>query len=157
MRYKIATLAALAVAAAAAPAQAEELRLEARGGVLFNGGSEEATVGGAIGFDGEGAGPVFLGAELSVDKILQDGTDLVVGASGRIGYAMNETAKIYATGGWASSPCDRFCSDSWTAGAGTQFALGGNLYAKAEYRHFFPTDGAFSEADAVVVGLGVQF
>ena len=157
MRYKIATLFALAAAALTAPAQAEELRVEARGGVVFSGGSEEATIGGAIGFDGEAAGPVFIGAELSLDQILQDGTDLVVGASARVGVAATEAVKVYATGGWASSPCDVFCSDAWTAGAGAQLALGGNLYAKAEYRHFFPTKGAFNEPDAVVVGLGVQF
>ncbi|MEO5705514.1 MAG: outer membrane beta-barrel protein [Alteraurantiacibacter sp.] len=156
MRLKIATLAAVAAIAIAAPAQAEELRLEARGGMFFQGGSEEATAGGAIGFDGELAPGVFGGVELSADKILQGGTDVVFGFSGRVGTNVGEATKLYATGGYVTAPCDTFCATAWSLGAGAQQSLGGPLYAKAEYRHFFSSNG-FADGDTVLVGLGVQF
>ncbi len=156
MRFKFAALAAAAAIATAAPAHAEEFRVEARGGMFWQGGSEEATAGAAIGFDGDLAEGIFAGVELSGDKILQGGTDLVWGISGRLGVNASEATKVYATGGWASSPCDAFCTSAWSLGGGVQHALGQNLYAKAEYRHFF-ADNGFADGDAVLVGVGARF
>lgn len=157
MRNTIALAAVAALATIAVPAHAEqEIRVEARGGVFFQGGSEEATAGGAIGIDGDLASGVFAGFEISGDKILQGGTDVAWGASARLGVNASEATKVYAAGGWVSSPCDVFCSSSWSLGAGAQHALGERLYAKAEYRHFF-AEGGFADGDAVLVGLGTRF
>lgn len=153
MRFKIATIAALAAVAVAAPAQANEARAELRGGMFFGNGSEEASAGVAAGYDWSLSDTVIFGLEASADKVL-DGSfdDVSFGVSGRVGTNVGP-ALLYAIGGYQTEPCDA-CGDAWSGGAGAQFSVSENAYLKAEYRHFF-TDGGRPDFDAVLIGVGI--
>lgn len=140
--------------AIAAPAQANEARVEARGGVWWGYGQSEATAGVAAGYDFDLGDSAFVGLEASGDKILTDGTKVAFGAAARAGFKAGEATKIFANGGYTTEVCDG-CDDTWHLGAGVQHKLGGNFYIKAEYRHFFVEN--FEDADAVVGGVGVTF
>jgi hypothetical protein len=147
-------LVSLAAMASATPALANEARVEARGGVIWGDGDEEGILGVAAGYDFDLGSNAFVGAEVSADKILTDGTKLSFGLGARAGVKVSEAGKLYAAGGWQSEPCD-LCDDLWTLGAGYQHNFGGQLYGKVEYRHFFADNS--SDADAVVAGVGVRF
>lgn len=149
-------LVSLAVSLAlATPALANEARIEGRGGVIWDGGDEEAIAGVAAGYDFDLASNAFVGAEVSADKILTGGNKVSFGVGARAGLKTSEAGKLYAVGSYQTEPCDT-CEDSWTLGAGYQHAFGSNLYGKVEYRHFF-VDNGFSDPDAVTAGLGLRF
>jgi len=148
-------LSLLASLAVASPALANEGRVEARGGVVWDNGDSEAIAGVAAGYDWDLGGNTFAGLEVSADKILEDNTRFSLGAGGRIGVKTSEAGKLYAAASYQTKPC-KFCEDSISAGAGYQHSFGGNLYGKVEYRHFFVSNG-FSDYDAVAAGLGVKF
>jgi outer membrane immunogenic protein len=152
MRLVLISLAASLVAAT--PALANEARVEARGGVIWGGGDSEAIAGVAAGYDYDLGDTAFVGAEVTADKILTDGTKVTFGFNGRVGAKIAEAGKLYAVGGYNTESCD-LCDGTWTAGAGYQHSFG-KLYGKVEYRHFFVKNG-FSDADAVVAGLGMKF
>lgn len=152
MRLVLLSLAASLVAAT--PALANEIRVEARGGVVFDSSNSEAIAGVAAGYDYDLGDTAFAGAEVTADKILTSGTKVSFGFNGRLGAKVAESGKLYATGGYNTESCD-FCDGTWTAGAGYQHSFG-KFYGKAEYRHFF-VDSGFSDYDAVAVGLGVKF
>ena len=143
----------MASLALASPALANEARVEARGGIIWDNGDEEGIAGVAAGYDFD-LGNTFVGAEVSADKILTDNTRVSFGFGGRAGVKTSEAGKLYAAGSYQTKPCST-CEDSWTLGAGYQHGFGGNLYGKVEYRHYF-VDG-FSDPDAVTAGLGVRF
>lgn len=138
----------------AAPAQANEARVEARGGVIWGVGDSEAIAGVAVGYDFDLGSSAFAGVEASGDKVLIDGTKVAFGASGRLGFKAGEATKVYATGGYTTEFADGV-EGTWHAGAGVQQKLGNAFYIKAEYRHFFVEN--FDDADAVVGGVGVTF
>jgi outer membrane immunogenic protein len=140
--------------AIASPALANEARVEARGGVVFGSGDEEAIAGIAAGYDYDLGSKAFVGAEVSADKVLEGGTRVTFGLGGRAGVKLAEAGKLYVAGSWQSKPCS-FCDDFWSAGAGYQHNFGTNLYGKVEYRHFI-VDNA-NDPDAVLVGLGARF
>lgn len=144
----------LASLAVASPALANESRVEARGGVIWNNGQEEAIAGVAAGYDVDLLPNAFIGAEVSADKILTSNTRIAVGVGARVGARLGEAGKLYGTGGWTSKNC-RACDDSIHLGAGYQHNFGTNLYGKVEYRHYF-FDNA-SDPDAVMVGVGMRF
>ncbi len=152
---RIVALSLLASLAAASPALANEGRVEARGGIIWDQGQEEAIAGVAAGYDWDLGGALFVGAEVSADKILVDNTRVAFGFGGRIGTVVSEAGKLYAASSYHTKNC-RFCEDSVSLGAGYQHSFGGNLYGKVEYRHFFVGNGV-SDPDAVVVGLGTKF
>lgn len=141
--------------ALASPALANEGRVEARGGVIWDQGEEEAIAGVAAGYDYDVGTSTFAGPEISADKILTDNTRVSFGVGGRAGVKLSEAGKLYAVGSYQTKDC-RSCEHSWTAGAGYQQSFGTNLYGKVEYRHHFVGSG-FSDPDAVTAGLGVKF
>ena len=153
MRKVLLSLAASMVLAT--PALANEARVEARGGVIWDQGDTKGIAGVAAGYDFDMGSRAFVGAEVSADKILTDGTKVSFGFGGRAGVKTSEAGKLYAVGSYQTEPCDG-CEDSWTLGAGYQHSFGGNLYGKVEYRHFFVNHGV-SDPDAVTAGLGVKF
>ena len=158
MRNGLLSAAAVALAATtfvAAPAMANEARVEARGGVIWNGSDSEAIAGVAAGYDVDLGEKTFVGVEVSGDKILTDHTRVSFGASARAGAKLGEAGKLYAVGGYATKPC-RFCEDSFNLGAGYQHNFGQNFYGKVEYRHNFIGDGV-KDNDVAGVGLGVRF
>lgn len=147
-------LAAAASLVAATPALANEARVEARGGIVWSQGDSEAIAGIAAGYDYDLGSAAFVGAEVSADKILTDGTRVTFGFNGRGGAKLGENGKLYVVGGYNTKNCE-FCDGTWTLGGGYQHSFG-NLYGKVEYRHFFVKDGA-PDFDAVAVGLGTKF
>lgn len=156
MKFKSVALAAAAAAiAVSVPASANEGRIEARGGVVWDSGDEEAVAGVAAGYDWDLGTGAFAGVELTADKVLTSNTRISVGANGRIGAKLESGAKFYAIGGYQTKPC-QFCEEAWTGGAGAEFPFGEKLYGKVEYRHFF-TGGGLSDYDAALAGLGVRF
>lgn len=153
MRAILFSLAALA--ATATPTLANEARVEARGGVVWDNSNSEGTAGIAAGYDFDLGGRTFAGVEVSGDKLLTSNTRISAGAGLRAGVKMNEDGKLYAIGSYQTKPC-RGCDEYWTAGAGYQHGLMNSVYAKVEYRHLFVGNG-FSDADTMMAGLGVKF
>ena len=150
-RYKmIGGAAALAIAFSSAPAFANEGRIEARGGVISVLDDEEATVGVAAGYDFDLGDTLFVGGEVSADKVLVEDSDIYVGFTGRVGARIAEATRIFVAGGYTVGEGE----DTEHLGAGVQHAISDRIYLKAEYRHFF---GDFADADSGVVGLGVRF
>jgi len=153
MRLVLFALAAATLAAT--PAMANEGRIEARGGVIWNGSDSEAIAGVAAGYDFDMGDKSFVGLEVSGDKILEDNTRVSFGASARAGVKTGASGKLYAVGGYATKPC-KFCEDSVNLGAGYQHNFGQNFYGKVEYRHNFVGNGA-TDTDVAGVGLGMRF
>lgn len=153
MRKTAITLGMLA-AAVAAPAQANEsggeVRVEARGGIAWDNGDSEAIAGVAAGYDFDLGETVFAGVEVSGDKILADGANVVLGTTARLGIKVGDDGKLFVTGGYSFGEGE----DVPHAGAGYQHAIGENVYLKAEYRHFFSD---FSDVDTVAAGVGFKF
>lgn len=146
---KYALLFAVAGVAMAAPAQANEGRVEARGGIAWAAGTEEAIAGVAAGYDWDLGETGFVGVEGSADKILVDGADVVFGATVRGGFKAGANGKVYAAGGYSFGEGDAF-----HLGGGYQHKVGQNVYLKAEYRHFFDD---FLDVDTAAVGVGFAF
>lgn len=152
---RLVILSASAALLATTPALANEGRVEARGGVIWSTGDEEAIAGVAAGYDFDLGTTAFVGGEVSADKILTDDTKVAFGFTGRLGAKLGEKGKFYGLGGYSTEPCD-LCEDSWAAGVGYEHGFGQNLYGKVEYRHYF-VDNGIPDADAVAVGLGMKF
>ncbi|MCX7864660.1 MAG: hypothetical protein N2423_06480 [Novosphingobium sp.] len=151
-----AVLLSLAAAAAlATPAMANEARVEARGGVIWDNGDSEGQLGVAAGYDWDLGDSAFAGLEVSGDKILESNTRVSFGFGGRLGLKTSADGKLYGAVAYQTKPC-RLCEESVSAGVGYQHNLGSKLYGKVEYRHFFVGDG-ISDPDAVTVGLGLRF
>jgi outer membrane immunogenic protein len=151
-------LVALSIAAAlvsASPAVANEARVEARGGVLWDGTDSEDVWGIAAGYDWDLGSSTFAGLEVSGDKIGASGTKVSFGATGRLGTKVGTATKLYVDGGYTSEPCD-LCDDAVHLGAGVEQGLGGNFYGKLGYRHFFVGNGN-TDYNSVVAGVGLRF
>lgn len=142
-----------ALAAVASPAMADESRLEARGGIIWNGDGSDAVAGVAVGHDFDFGTNAFVGPEISADKILADNTRVSFGFGGRMGIKTSEASKLYGAASYNTKNF-RYGDESWTLGAGYQQNFGGNLYGKVEYRHHFVD---YRDHDTAVVGLGVRF
>lgn len=151
---KVIAFSAAALLVSAAPAMANEVRVEARGGVIWD-GSTEAIAGVAVGYDFDLGSSAFAGLEASGDKILVDGSRVSFGFGGRLGAKLGEAGKLYAAAAYQTKPCG-LCEDSLSVGGGYQHAFGDKFYGKVEYRHFF-VDSGVSDPDAVIAGLGVKF
>lgn len=148
-------IALAASVAVASPALANEGRIEARGGVYWDGTSTEDAYGVAAGYDFDLGQSAFAGVEVSGDKIATTGTKVAFGATGRLGTRMGEAGKLYVAGGYTSEPCD-LCEDATHLGAGFEAGFANAMYGKIEYRHYF-VNGGFSDSDAVMVGIGTKF
>ncbi|MAY20277.1 MAG: hypothetical protein CL955_06630 [Erythrobacteraceae bacterium] len=151
---KIAIAIAAAATAFATPAFAQdadgEVRVEARGGIVWAGGSEEAVAGVAAGYDFDLSDTLFLGVEGSADKVLVDGADVVWGVGGRLGTNIGERGKLFASGGYAFGEGE----DVPYLGAGYNHGISDSVYLTAEYRHFFSD---FIDVNAVTLGVGAKF
>lgn len=140
---------------AATPALANEVRVEARGGVYWTPGATEATAGVAAGYDFDLGPGAFAGAEISGDKILASGTRVAVGFTGRLGAKLSPNDRLFAAAGYTTKPC-ALCDGAANVGAGYERSFGSNLYGKVEYRHYLTPNGA-PDSNAVSAGLGVRF
>lgn len=139
----------------ASPALANEARVEARGGVYWTPGDTAATAGVAAGYDFDLGSSTFAGAEVSGDKIIESGTKVAFGFTGRVGLKTAPGDKLFAAAGYTTKPCD-LCQTAINAGGGYEHGFGNKLYGKVEYRHFFTNNGA-PDSNAISAGLGVKF
>lgn len=150
---KFAVAAALLSAVVATPALAAdggEARVEVRGGYVTGSGLDDATIGGAAGYDFDLGTSTFVGAEVAGDKVLKNGFDVQFSAGGRVGTKVGEKGKLFAAGGYTFSDID----DPY-AGVGYEHKILPNAYLKGEYRHQFI--GGFRDFDSFVVGVGLNF
>lgn len=151
---------------------------------LNNGSRDGVIYGGQIGYDVQ-AGSAILGFEGEVtgsttkdtatgvlvagDRLRASaGRDLYVG--GRVGFLATPGAMVYVKGGYTNARFDtHYVSsvsdirdhdtvDGWRVGAGTEVKLGGNVYAKAEYRYSkYDSDGIDANRHQIVGGVGIRF
>ena len=153
MKFQVALLAAVAAIATAAPAAANEGRIEARAGMSFGSNQSEEFIGGvAAGYDFDLDEGIFFGLEASADKLFVDDSGVVLGATARLGIRSGDN-RYFVNGGYTDLTCD-FCGDAAHAGAGAEIGLTDTVYGKIEYRHFF-LDG--TDSNVVAVGAGVRF
>lgn len=152
---KILVPCAAIMAALATPALANEGRIEAHTGVVWDGSDNDATAGVTVGYDWDMGGSGFVGLETSADKILASNQRVSWGVGGRAGVKMAEAGKLYAVASYQTKPC-RYCEDSVSVGAGYQHNFGDKLYGKVEYRHYL-VDNGVPDYDGAVVGLGMRF
>ena len=144
-------IAAAAVSAfTASPAFANEGRVEARGGIAFGGGAEEAFAGIGAGYDFDLGESAFAGIDLGVDKVLADGTEVLFSVGARVGAKVGEKGKAYVLGGIGF--VDGF--EDGYVGAGYQQKLTEKIYGKVEYRRIL-TEG--TDVNFAGVGVGVAF
>lgn len=150
---KFAAVAALAVATIATPAAAQgEVRAEARGGIVWAEGDSEATLGAALGYDFDLGETAFAGVEVSGDKILAEGADMVFGTTARLGVKTGDAGKLYGALGYTFEN-DAFY-DSVVLGAGYEHKLSDSIYVGGNYRHFFSD---FIDYDAAYLSVGATF
>ncbi|MDE2560947.1 MAG: hypothetical protein KGL48_01755 [Sphingomonadales bacterium] len=154
MRLILASLAAAAsVAAAATPALANDARVEVRTGLGWTDGlPSKATAGGALGYD-MGMGPVVVGVEQSIDKVLASGSKARWGSSVRAGAKVTPGTLVYATAGYNYGVGPN--ATDIGGGVEHQFSMS-PLYGKIEYKHFFNEDGA-RDSNAALFGVGLRF
>lgn len=144
--FAIAAIAALMTV----PAQANEARVEARGGIAWAGGDSEAFAGVGAGYDFDMGQSAFIGVDAGADKVLVDGAEVLWSVGGRIGAKLGDKTKAYALGGVG------FCcgeQDAY-AGVGLQHNLGQSAYIKAEYRNVFTPGDNLNFGG---VGIGFRF
>ena len=143
--------------ALATPALADESRVEVNTSGNFYGGDYQQSIGLAAGHDFTIAPMIFAGPEVSINKLLASDTLTSVGISGRAGANLGPAGKIYAVGGWASTPYHGGNPD-WDFGAGYSHSLLLGTYGKIEYRHYTSSaNGATPSRDAVTLGFGAHF
>ncbi len=150
---KFAILAAAAAAVVATPALAQtagEGRVEARGGIAWAAGNEEAFAGVAAGYDFDLGEQAFVGVEASADKVLAGGAEVLWSIGGRLGAKVGPQGKLYANGGYGWTKG----ADAAYIGAGYQHKFGTNVYGKLEYRRTLNTG---PDVNFAGVGLGYAF
>lgn len=155
MRIALVSLAAVAAVAAATPALANEARVEARTGIIWDGSDSEAVAGVAVGYDYDLGSKFFVGVEGSADKVLTSDTRVSWGVGGRAGFKVTPTTKLYANSTWQSK-FSKYGNSAVAVGGGVEQALDNRFYAKAEYKHLLVGDNT-PDADVGLVGVGVKF
>lgn len=137
---KIMIAAAIASAAFAAPAMANEnftgARVEVTAGVddaINNRDITDVTYGATVGVDFPVGDKFTAGVEANVDNVF-DRRD--VGASVRLGYVATPTVLLYGKAGYANYK-DSFSRelDGLRAGAGVEVKVSKNTFVGAEYRY----------------------
>lgn len=151
-------------------------------GTSFDGNQNGGRVGVFAGYQYQFTNGVVLGAEGDVSRTWNDktytgfgdkvGTDWSGSARARVGYGFDRLL-VYATGGWAVTrghvDVPGFATEhknfnGFTVGAGADYALTDNIFARAEYRfNDFKSAEIASGADAKLkehvlnIGLGMKF
>ncbi|MGH6745397.1 outer membrane protein with beta-barrel domain [Novosphingobium sp. PhB57] len=155
MRIALVSLAAVAAVAAASPAFANEARVEARTGVIWDGSDSDAVAGVAAGYDYDLGEKFFVGVEGSADKVLTDNTRVSWGVGGRAGVKVTPSTKLYAASTWQSK-FTKYGNSAVGVGGGLQQDLNDKFYGKVEYKHLLVGDNT-PDADVGLVGVGMKF
>lgn len=145
----LATGAALAVATIAAPALADETRVEVRGGIVWCCGISDETIGLALGHDFDIGTSTFIGVEAVADTNF-DFVDPTIGVNARIGGKLGESGKLFGVAGYAYETT--FDLDDFVLGAGYQHNLGSNALISFQYLRYMDTD-----INRAAVGVGYRF
>ena len=153
--FKPVLLSALLIALPAAPALAEEAaggpRAQLRGGVAWSDGHTDPVLGIATGYDFGLGDHVFLGGEVSGEKILAEDTYVELALTGRLGTSVSGKGSVFLAGGYTFT----HHGDGPHLGLGYEHHLGhGGTYVATEYRHVFVDH---HEANAVTIGIGTFF
>jgi opacity protein-like surface antigen len=146
---RIAFAAAVAVAAIATPAHANETRVEARGGIVWDGTFSDDTLGIAVGHDFDLNEQVFFGIEGVADSNISF-DDPVLGVNARLGTTVKENTKIFVLGGYAHST--DIDEDDFIVGAGFQHNFGERSLLSVQYQRAIDL-----ELNRVIIGFGVRF
>lgn len=154
MRFALVSLAAAAVAAVATPAMANEARIGANAGVIWDGHDSDAVAGIDAGYDYDLGHKLFVGVEGSAEKVLTYNQRVSWGVGGRIGMHVLPDTKLYAVADWRSKNC-RYCNSAVGVGGGVQQNFG-KYYGKVEYQHLLVGDNT-PDADLGLVGVGLRF
>jgi len=116
--------------------------------------------------------------DVPISARIETGRDLYVG--GRVGFVASPNALVYAKGGYTNTSLEAQVSnatssqeldtdvDGWRLGAGVEYLLGTNAFAKVEYRYSnyntldFSDDGDIEtdidlDRHQVVAGVGFRF
>ena len=146
---------ALLAAIPAAPALAGETaggpRAELRGGVAWTADETDPVLGIAAGYDFDLGDTVFVGGEVSGEKILAEDTYVELALTGRLGTKVTERGSVFVNGGYTFT----HHGDGPHVGVGYEHHIGhGGTYIAAEYRHVFVDH---HEANAVTIGIGTFF
>ncbi len=139
-------------AGVSAPAYAGEIRAEVHGGYTSILSFSEAVIGGAVGYDHDLGGDAFIGAEVSVDKVLDFAPlpEAIISLTARGGFKVTDNTKLYANGGYSFGN-----GGSFHAGMGVQQAVSDKVYLKLEHRRNFTKFGF--DFDSTIIGVGVKF
>jgi outer membrane immunogenic protein len=160
---KLFTIAALAAALVTTPALSRTnenftgVRAEVTAGVNDVTNSpdvNDVVYGAAIGVDVPVSDRFTFGVEANTSNVFED--ERQIGASMRIGYALNKQFLGYVKGGY-NNYNNVFSQklDGATAGAGVEFSISDNSYVKAEYNY---TDfQANTGSHAALIGVGLRF
>lgn len=175
---KTAILAAVAAASVAVPAYAQEAgsfagpHAEVLAGYdsldtnSVAGTPDGFLYGLGLGYDFQ-AGSIVYGVEAEVSDSTTERTvagvklesDRDLYAGGRLGYAMGDTALLYAKVGYTNARIDvdgdGSNGDGIRAGAGLDYKLGGNLFLRGEYR--YSNYEADIERHQILGGVGIRF
>jgi outer membrane immunogenic protein len=145
-------ISAALVLGVSAPAMANEARVEVRGGYTSILSFSEGIIGAAAGYDYDLGSAAFIGAEASVDKVLNFAPlpEAAIGLTVRGGFKVADKTKLYANGGYSFGN-----GGSWHAGMGVQHKINNNIYAKLEHRRNFTSFGL--DFDSTVIGFGITF
>lgn len=150
------TLAVALASAFASPALAGG-RVELRGGALNDEGVSGGLAGIAAGYDFDLPGPVFVGAELSLDANLEaagnGNADVLIGLSARVGAKVGPGGRLYVNAGQTFRSIE---NAPYHLGGGYQQAIGPLFYVKGEYRHYFEKN-LYTGGDSFVAGFGLKF
>ena len=155
MRTAIFAALSAATMICSAPAAANGLRAELRGGVAWVDGTATVpgdtseTVGVALGYDMDLSEGLFIGAEAVADTDF-DLSDPVLGLNARFGTQLTGGTKVFVTGGWAHETT--FDTDDALVGGGLEVPFSDRAFVSLQYQHYLDT-----EANRVTVGAGLKF
>lgn len=154
---KLIALAALATAAFASPAMANDFsgpRIEVTVGADdVTGGVDptDVTYGGVLGYDLQ-FGKVVLGVEATAANVF-DRADL--GAAARLGYTLNKNVLAYTRVGYTNLDLGAQSVDGLAVGGGLEVKLAGPVFTKVEYR-YTDFEGGLGRHGGLV-GFGLRF
>ena len=132
---------------APAAAFAEDgVRLEARGGVAWNGAAEER-IGVGVGYDYSFGGG-FVGITQAIDTNAKFNFSEISTAL-RLGANVGEKDKAFAIGGFAMHNWE---NQEFLAGAGYEHSLGARTYVSVQYNRLMKSD-----VNRILMSVGTRF
>lgn len=151
----VASLVALSLSAPAAAADFTGARIGVNLGFADDdfAGTEAFTYGVEAGYDFD-LGTTIAGVTAEYQDSSEDGIDRDLSVAARLGFKAGENALVYGLVGYTNLDVG-LKLDGARIGAGAEFALGTNAFAKAEYRYSDYELGV--ETHQMLAGVGFRF